>query len=171
MALGAEALLRWQRQHGGHIQPSDFIPIAEETGLIMPIGYWVVRQACKDWHHLKEIYGPQFKISVNISRIQLNEQSFAQQVLQILKDERVDPRAMELEITESTTIHSLEEVQLTLSKLRSEGFTIALDDFGTGYSSLSMLTLLPIDKLKIDSTFITERNVPLIAAISPWSVR
>ncbi|MDR6549245.1 EAL domain-containing protein [Paenibacillus qinlingensis] len=164
-AVGAEALLRWHSKNGGPVQPSDFIPIAEETGLIVPIGYWVIRQSCKDWHQLKEMYGPLFKISVNISRIQLNEEFFVGQVLQILKEEGVEPSVMELEITESTTLHSLQEVQLILSKLRGAGFTIALDDFGTGYSSLSMLTLLPIDKLKIDRLFIADGNVPLIAAI------
>ncbi|MDQ0889446.1 diguanylate cyclase (GGDEF)-like protein/PAS domain S-box-containing protein [Paenibacillus sp. V4I9] len=163
--IGAEALLRWNSANMGMIQPNDFIPVAEETGLIIPIGYWVIRQACKDWHLLKAEYGPLFKISVNISRIQLNEQLFVDQMLQILEDEHVDPRVMELEITESTTIHSMEDVQQTLRRLRAEGFTIALDDFGTGYSSLSMLTLLPIDKLKIDRSFICEMNVSLISAI------
>lgn len=163
--IGAEALLRWNSADMGMIQPNDFIPVAEETGLIIPIGYWVIRQACKDWHLLKAIYGPQFKISVNISRIQLNEHLFVDQMLQILEDEHADPRVMELEITESTTIHSMEDVQQTLRRLRAEGFTIALDDFGTGYSSLSMLTLLPIDKLKIDRSFIWEMNVSLISAI------
>jgi diguanylate cyclase (GGDEF)-like protein/PAS domain S-box-containing protein len=163
--IGAEALLRWNSANMGMIQPSDFIPVAEETGLIIPIGYWVIRQACKDWHLLKAEYGPQFKISVNISRIQLNEHLFVDQMLQILEDEHVDPRVVELEITESTTIHSMEDVQQTLRRLRAEGFTIALDDFGTGYSSLSMLTLLPIDKLKIDRSFIWEMNVSLISAI------
>ncbi|MGO4277088.1 EAL domain-containing protein, partial [Paenibacillus sp. TAF58] len=124
----------------GMIQPNDFIPVAEDTGLIIPIGYWVIRQACKDWYHLKAEYGPQFKISVNISRIQLNEPLFVDQMLQILEEEHVNPRVMELEITESTTMHSMEDVQQTLHRLRAEGFTIALDDFGTGYSSLSMLT-------------------------------
>ncbi|CAH1201987.1 hypothetical protein PAECIP111891_01873 [Paenibacillus allorhizoplanae] len=165
MAIGAEALLRWHSENGSYIQPGDFIPIAEKTGLIVPIGYWVIRQACKDWHQLKDMYGPLFKISVNISRIQLNEMNFVAQVLQILQEEGVNPTAMELEITESTTLHSLQEVQLILGKLRNAGFTIALDDFGTGYSSLSMLTQLPIDKLKIDRIFIAEGNVPLIAAI------
>lgn len=165
MAVGAEALLRWQHANGHYMQPNDFIPIAEETGLIVPIGYWVIRQACKDWHQLKSIYGPLFKISVNISRVQLHEANFVEDVLHILDEERVAPSAMELEITESTTLHSLQEVQIILSKLREAGFTIALDDFGTGYSSLSMLTLLPIDKLKIDRIFIADGNVPLIASI------
>lgn len=163
--IGAEALLRWNSANMGMIQPNDFIPVAEETGLIIPIGYWVIRQACKDWHLLKAEYGPQFKISVNISRIQLNEHLFVDQMLQILEEEHVDPCVMELEITESTTIHSMEDVQQTLHRLRAEGFTIALDDFGTGYSSLSMLTSLPIDKLKIDRSFIWEMNVSLISAI------
>lgn len=163
--IGAEALLRWNSANMGMIQPSDFIPVAEETGLIIPIGYWVIRQACKDWHLLKAEYGPQFKISVNISRIQLNEHLFVDHMLQIFEDEQVDPRVVELEITESTTIHSMEDVQQTLHRLRAEGFTIALDDFGTGYSSLSMLTLLPIDKLKIDRSFIWDMNVSLISAI------
>ncbi|OCT12319.1 hypothetical protein A8709_31295 [Paenibacillus pectinilyticus] len=164
-AVGAEALLRWFWTHGGIMQPNDFIPVAEETGLIVPIGYWVIRQACKDWHQLKTRYGPLFKISVNISRIQLHDDRFVAEVLQILKEEDVHPSAMELEITESTTLHSLQEVQLILRKLREAGFTIALDDFGTGYSSLSMLTLLPLDKLKMDRNFIRDGNVPLIAAI------
>lgn len=163
--IGAEALLRWNSANMGMIQPSDFIPVAEETGLIIPIGYWVIRQACKDWHLLKAEYGPQFKISVNISKIQLNEHLFVDHMLQIFEDEHVDPRVVELEITESTTIHSMEDVQQTLRRLRAEGFTIALDDFGTGYSSLSMLTLLPIDKLKIDRSFIWDMNVSLISAI------
>ncbi|OAS16108.1 putative bifunctional diguanylate cyclase/phosphodiesterase [Paenibacillus oryzisoli] len=165
MAIGAEALLRWHCENVGYIPPVDFIPVAEKTGLIVPIGYWVVRQACKDWQQLKEIYGPLFKISVNISRIQLNEMNFVDQILQILQEEGVDPTAMELEITESTTLHSLQDVQIILGKLRKTGFTIALDDFGTGYSSLSMLTQLPIDKLKLDRIFIADGNVPLIAAI------
>ncbi|WP_261301350.1 putative bifunctional diguanylate cyclase/phosphodiesterase [Paenibacillus andongensis] len=163
--IGAEALLRWNSANMGMIQPNDFIPVAEDTGLIIPIGYWVIRQACKDWHHLNAEYGPQFKISVNISRIQLNESLFVDQMLHILEEEHVDPRVMELEITESTTMHSMEDVQQTLRRLRAEGFTVALDDFGTGYSSLSMLTLLPIDKLKIDRSFIWEMNVSLISAI------
>lgn len=163
--IGAEALLRWNCANKGIVQPNSFIPVAEETGLIVDIGYWVIRQACKDWHDLKEEYGSEFRISVNISRVQLNEPHFVNQILQILKDENVAPHVMELEITESTTVHSMEEVQQTLSQLRAIGFTIALDDFGTGYSSLSMLTLLPIDKLKIDRSFLADGNAPLISAM------
>ncbi|MBP1962716.1 EAL domain-containing protein [Paenibacillus aceris] len=163
--IGAEALLRWNCANKGIVQPNSFIPVAEETGLIVDIGYWVIRQACKDWHFLEADYGSEFRISVNISRVQLNEQDFVNRILQILKEENVAPHAMELEITESATVHSIQDVQQTLSQLRDNGFTIALDDFGTGYSSLSMLTLLPIDKLKIDRSFIADGNAPLISAM------
>ncbi|MCY9656873.1 bifunctional diguanylate cyclase/phosphodiesterase [Paenibacillus chondroitinus] len=163
--IGAEALLRWHCGSRGIVQPNSFIPVAEETGLIVDIGYWVVRQACKDWHLLKEIYGAEFKLSVNISRVQLNEVDFVVQLLNIIGEEEISPHSIELEITESTTVHSMQEVQQTLHQLRAHGFTIALDDFGTGYSSLSMLTLLPIDKLKIDRSFIADGNAPLIAAM------
>ncbi|WP_171684895.1 putative bifunctional diguanylate cyclase/phosphodiesterase [Paenibacillus planticolens] len=163
--IGAEALLRWNCESRGTVQPNSFIPVAEETGLIVDIGYWVIRRACQDWHLLKKDYGSEFKVSVNISRVQLNEKDFVQQILRILKEEHVAPGAVELEITESTTMHSMQDVQQTLSQLRANGFTIALDDFGTGYSSLSMLTLLPIDKLKIDRSFIADGNVPLISAM------
>lgn len=165
MVIGAEALLRWNCGSRGIVQPNSFIPVAEGTGLIVDIGYWVIRQACKDWHHLKMAYGPEFKISVNISRVQLNEEDFVDQVMQIMGEEEVAPHSVELEITESTTVHALQDVQQTLHQLRANGFTIALDDFGTGYSSLSMLTLLPIDKLKIDRSFIADGNAPLISAM------
>lgn len=163
--IGAEALLRWNCSTRGIVQPNNFIPVAEETGLIVDIGYWVIRQACKDWHHLKQKYGEKFKLSVNISRVQLNEEDFVDQMMQIVEEEEVAPSSIELEITESTTVHSMQDVQQTLHGLRAHGFTIALDDFGTGYSSLSMLTLLPIDKLKIDRSFIADGNAPLIAAM------
>ncbi|MDD9267393.1 putative bifunctional diguanylate cyclase/phosphodiesterase [Paenibacillus sp. GCM10023248] len=163
--IGAEALLRWNCGKQGFIQPNRFIPVAEDTGLIVEIGYWVIRQACKDWHRLMKAYGPAFKVSVNISRVQLNEPDFGSRVMRITAEEGVTPQSVELEITESATVHSMQDVKMTLRELRAHGFTIALDDFGTGYSSLSMLTLLPIDKLKIDRSFIADGNVPLITAI------
>ncbi|MZQ84155.1 EAL domain-containing protein [Paenibacillus sp. 5J-6] len=165
VVIGAEALLRWNCSARGIVQPNNFIPVAEETGLIVDIGYWVIRQACKDWHLLQKEYGDEFKLSVNISRVQLNEEDFVDQIMQIVREEEVAPPSIELEITESTTVHSMQDVQQTLHRLRAHGFTIALDDFGTGYSSLSMLTLLPIDKLKIDRSFVADGNAPLIAAM------
>lgn len=163
--VGAEALLRWNRPDYGVVPPNSFIPVAEATGLIVPIGYWVIRQACQDWHRCKLPYGADFKIAVNISRVQLNEPDFVERLLDIVKSEGVAPHSIELEITESTVIHDVRDTQETLKRLRSEGFTIALDDFGTGYSSLSMLTLLPIDKLKIDRSFIQNMNEPLMSAV------
>lgn len=163
--IAAEALLRWNHSNIGVISPIAFIPVAEKTGLIIPIGYWVLRKACQDWHKLKNTYGSEFKVSVNISRVQLNESDFVDRIIGILESEKVDPQVLELEITESTVIHNIQDVQQTLRKLRAEGFTISLDDFGTGYSSLSMLTLLPIDKLKIDRSFIQDMNKSLVSAM------
>ncbi|WP_424769260.1 putative bifunctional diguanylate cyclase/phosphodiesterase [Paenibacillus sp. sgz302251] len=163
--IGAEALLRWNRSRVGLVSPADFIPVAEETGLIIPIGYWVIRKACQDWHKFKTTFSSEFKVSVNISKVQLNEEDFVENILRILEKEQVAPQAVVLEITESTFIHNIQAVQETLRNLREAGFTIALDDFGTGYSSLSMLTLLPIDHLKIDRSFIRDMNQDLIAAV------
>jgi diguanylate cyclase (GGDEF)-like protein/PAS domain S-box-containing protein len=163
--IGAEALLRWNRSDLGILSPSDFIPVAEQTGLIRPIGYWVIRKACQDWHKFKDMYGFEFRISVNISRVQLTEDGFVDQMLRILASENVSSQVIELEITETMVIDNVEEIQRILMRLRKEGFTISLDDFGTGYSSLSMLTLLPIDKLKIDKSFIQNMNPSLVSAI------
>jgi diguanylate cyclase (GGDEF)-like protein len=163
--VGAEALLRWNHAGLGGIPPGDFIPVAEETGLIIPIGEWTLRRACLDWHVLREVFGPDFKVSVNISRYQLNEPGFANRLLHIVQSEEVSPLSVELEITESMVLHDIDNVRELLSELRSLGFTISLDDFGTGYSSLSMLTLLPIDTLKIDRAFVHNMNPPLLSAI------
>lgn len=163
--IGVEALLRWYRSEAVVVPPSDFIPIAEQTGLIIPIGYWVIRQACQDWHKFNDTFGPEFKVSVNISKVQLNEHDFVDRILRILDSENVAPHVIVLEITESTVIHNIQDVQGMLIRLRSEGFAISLDDFGTGYSSLSMLTLLPIDHLKIDRSFIQDMNQDLISAV------
>lgn len=163
--IGAEALLRWNRECGESVPPADFIPIAEETGLIVPIGYWVIREACKCWRECGSSFGEPFKLSVNISSVQLNEPGFVETLLQMLEQEGVPPRAIELEITESTVIHRVETVRQTLGRLRDAGFTVALDDFGTGYSSLNMLTTLPLDKLKIDKSFVRDSNEPLMTSI------
>ncbi|RAP73582.1 putative bifunctional diguanylate cyclase/phosphodiesterase [Paenibacillus montanisoli] len=163
--IGAEALLRWKRADAGMIQPCQFIPVAEETGLIVPIGYWVLRKACQDWHRLKSRYDEGIQVAVNISSVQLSEPDFVERILEIMKEERVPPHAVELELTESTVIHDSQGVRQTLGLLRSAGFSIALDDFGTGYSSLSMLTLLPIDTLKIDRSFIANMNESLLSAM------
>ncbi|MCZ8517169.1 EAL domain-containing protein [Paenibacillus filicis] len=163
--VGAEALLRWNHARQGLLSPGDFIPVAEETGLIGPIGDWVLRRASADWHLLRETFGGDFKVSVNISRVQLHEPGFVERLLAIVRQERVPSGCIVLEITESTFIHDVDSFSQLLKQLRGEGFTIALDDFGTGYSSLSMLTLLPIDTLKIDRSFVHHMNPPLLFAI------
>ncbi|SDX98151.1 PAS domain S-box-containing protein/diguanylate cyclase (GGDEF) domain-containing protein [Paenibacillus sp. CF384] len=163
--VGAEALLRWNRALVGMVQPAEFIPITEQTGLIVPIGYWVIHQACKDWHQLVESYGDEIRVSVNISSVQLSEPDFVDRIIAIVEQENVPPQAIELELTESTVISDAEGIRQTLSRLRSFGFSIALDDFGTGYSSLSMLTLLPIDTLKMDRSFIQEMNESVLSAM------
>ncbi|WP_281888441.1 bifunctional diguanylate cyclase/phosphodiesterase [Paenibacillus sp. YYML68] len=163
--VGAEALLRWESALYGSVSPADFIPVAEDTGLIIPIGDWVLRQACRDLSHLKTLFGEPFKMSVNISRRQLHEEGFIERLHSIVLAAQVNPSDVDLEITESMVIHHIEGVQRILQTVRELGFTITLDDFGTGYSSLSMLTSLPIDKLKIDRSFIHHMNQSLISAI------
>jgi diguanylate cyclase (GGDEF)-like protein/PAS domain S-box-containing protein len=151
---GFEALLRWKDNEIGDISPVEFIPIAEETGLIIPIGEWVLKNVCnqiKEWKNK----GYDFKqISVNISSIQLQEDNFLEQIKKILNESHVLPKYIKLEITETALIGSMDLCVSLLKKLREYGFEIALDDFGTGYSYFNYLKYLPINDLKIDKSFI-----------------
>jgi diguanylate cyclase (GGDEF)-like protein/PAS domain S-box-containing protein len=154
--LGVEALLRWNKRGDGIISPAEFIPIAEETGLILPIGEWVLKNACLHgsiWHNkgFNDLL-----ISVNISVRQLLEESFIERVESILAETSFPASSLELEITESTTMESMDETLLVLHRLRSKGIRISIDDFGTGYSSLTYLRQLPVDTLKIDKMFIDD---------------
>lgn len=154
--IGVEALLRWQHPSLGLVLPGSFIPIAEETGLIVPIGEWVLRTACfqnKSWQEAG--YLP-IKIAVNLSARQFYQESFVQSVARILEESKLDPRWLELEITESLAMYKEEYVFNVLRELKKMGLNIALDDFGTGYSSLSHLQRFPIDSLKIDRSFIND---------------
>ncbi len=160
-----EALLRWYKDHQQLVSPAEFIPVAEETGLIIPIGDWVIRQVCRDLPLLQRKYGNRIRIAVNISRIQLDDPDFIYRLNQILAEEQVDASYIDLEITESVATSNAVEEQSSLLKLRDQGYTISLDDFGTGYSSLSMLTRLPIDKIKIDRSFVTQMNPPVLKAL------
>ncbi|WP_460020934.1 putative bifunctional diguanylate cyclase/phosphodiesterase [Magnetospira thiophila] len=152
---GAEALIRWTGT-GGLITPDKFIPIAEETGLIVSLGTWVLRSTCfqvRKW----QIQGlPRFKVAVNLSPLQLHEGDFVQTVKSALSDSGLDPHDLELEITERVIVEQLEEVIRIFSELRAMGVRITIDDFGTGYSSLSYLRTLPLDGLKIDRAFIAD---------------
>lgn len=153
--IGVEALLRWNHPEHGLLPPSEFISLAEETGLIAPIGEWVLRTACeqaKAW----QVDGLQpLTISVNISQRQFEQHLFLESVLDILKNAHLSPHFLELEITESLIMHDPEKIIAMLGELKATGIMISIDDFGTGYSSLEYLRKLPLDALKIDRSFIT----------------
>ncbi|MFS0671758.1 EAL domain-containing protein [Ornithinibacillus sp. 179-J 7C1 HS] len=152
--VGAEALLRWECEMG-KIPPDEFIPIAEETGLIIPIGEWVLRQACRDIKRFKANGLNSFPISVNISTRQLMTPNFIERVQTIITEEEVDPKLLTLEITESAFLY-YEDAKENILALRNLGVGVSLDDFGIGYSSLSMIRNIEIDELKIDRSFLND---------------
>lgn len=151
---GAEALLRWPQPNSHPIRPDVFIPIAESVGIIGQLGQWVFSEVCRQVHEWKKLGLESLRIAVNVSPIQFRQPNFLHSLLDILRDSGVDPNNLSLEITESALLKNLEESALMLSALRDAGLTVALDDFGTGYSSLSQLARLPVDKLKIDQSFV-----------------
>ena len=151
-ATGYEVLLRWKDEDGRYISPADFIPVAEETGLILPIGEWVLRQACRQAAAWPEPH----KIAVNLSPVQLGHVDLPRLVQQVLQETGLDARRLELEITETAMISDMERTTHVLRQLKALGVTIAMDDFGTGYSSLSTLRAFPFDKIKLDRSFMTE---------------
>ena len=151
---GVEALIRWRDEDGSMISPAVFIPIAEKNGTIIPIGNWVLEDSIRHFKEWKRKYGYSMTLSINISVIQYKRDDFVNQVLQLIKKYEINPRDIELEITESVLIDNLAEVKDKLQILREYGIRISLDDFGTGFSSLSYLKGLPIDTLKIDKSFI-----------------
>ncbi|MBW4489146.1 MAG: EAL domain-containing protein [Trichocoleus desertorum ATA4-8-CV12] len=159
--MGFEALIRWQHPERGLIPPADFIPLAEETGLIMPIGQWVLRQACHQlytWQQLTSLPWP-LMVSVNLSSRQFTQPDLVNQVSQILQETHLNPRYLKLEITESVVMENAEVATTMLQQLKSLGIQLAIDDFGTGYSSLSYLYRFPIDTLKIDRSFINRIDI------------
>ncbi|WP_410512769.1 ABC transporter substrate binding protein [Paenibacillus sp. BR2-3] len=157
---GFEALLRWNSPVLGFVSPLSFIKIAEDCRLIIPIGEWVLRTACRFMKDLHDKGYAGYRISVNISVIQLMLEDFADGVLAVLEDTGLSPQYLELEITESIFMESFEAISKKLKMLRDKGIRIALDDFGTGYSSLSYLKELPITTLKIDKSFIDRIDAP-----------
>jgi diguanylate cyclase (GGDEF)-like protein len=156
--LGVEALLRWQHPHRGLVSPVDFVPIAEETGLIVPIGEWVLRRACEDALRWSRCGIDSVKVAVNLSARQFRQGDILKMVEGLLYELRFDPNQLELEITESLLMDDPEASRVALYDLKALGLTIYLDDFGTGYSSLAYLKKFPIDGLKIDRSFI--RDIP-----------
>jgi len=150
---GFEALLRWNRA-GRRVSPAEFIPLAEESGLIVPIGTWVMEQACRQAKAWNQGRSAPLVIAVNVSMRQFQQADFIDVIRRCLQQSGVDPRHVEIELTESTTMQDPEGVLAVLQQLRALGLTVAIDDFGTGYSSLAYLKRLPLDKLKIDQSFI-----------------
>jgi EAL domain-containing protein (putative c-di-GMP-specific phosphodiesterase class I) len=151
---GVEALLRWQHRDRGTVGPVEFIPIAEETGLILPLGRWVLEQACAQAAAWNQISPRPITMSVNVSGRQLQEPAFAAEVAAVLASTGLSPELLTLELTESVLMQDAEAATAILAGLKSLGVRLAIDDFGTGYSSLNYLRRFPIDELKIDRSFV-----------------
>lgn len=156
--IGAEALIRWfkpdnSKEGGTFISPGEFIPVAESSGLIVPIGAWVLQQACEDakrWHDM----GMDLRIAINVSAAQFAQGDMVENVRKVLQDTGLTAHKLELEVTESVFMDDIQHTIQTLQNLHALGVELAIDDFGTGYSSLSYLRQFPIDRLKIDQSFI-----------------
>ena len=159
--IGVEALLRWQHPDWGLISPDRFIPIAEESGLIKPIGNWVLREACRQNRAWQDMGLPAIPVAVNLSVVELRQPTFVQEVTRVLMQSGMAPEHLELEVTESIAIQEYTEVISWLQKLKEMGVRLSIDDFGTGYSSLSYLKRLPIDTIKIDKSFIHDIGIDL----------
>jgi len=153
---GVEALLRWNNPELGSVSPATFIPLAEETGLILPIGRWVLRTACAQSVAWQRAGLPPVRVAVNLSPRQLADPGLVDEVRAILADTGLEPKWLELEVTESSVMHHVERALEVLGALKTMGVCLAIDDFGTGYSSLSQLKRFPIDTLKVDRSFIRE---------------
>lgn len=155
---GFEALVRWRHEQVDLISPDRFIPVAEETGLIIKVGEIVLRQACRQMRHMHDSGLSGLTVAVNLSARQFRDPNLVQMISHTLQETGLEPRWLELEITESMLMDNIEQAISILTELKALGVTIAIDDFGTGYSSLSYLTRLPVDKLKVDRTFVS--NLP-----------
>jgi diguanylate cyclase (GGDEF)-like protein len=171
---GTEALIRWRRPGSGNgsdshmVSPDDFIPIAEDTGLIIPIGHWVVKEACRQAKFWQEEGYPPVTMTVNISVVEFRQQDLVERIQEVLDETGLAAEWLELEVTESIVADDIERITKVLDELKVLGIGVAIDDFGTGYSSLSYLTRLPFDKLKIDQSFVrnTDRqNWAIVRAV------
>jgi diguanylate cyclase (GGDEF)-like protein len=167
---GFETLIRWNSSKLGMVTPDQFIPVAEELGMIVPLGEWIIKTACKTFKNIQSQYNIEAVLSVNLSVQQLEASNIMDVIDEALKEADLDPKYLEIEVTESILISSIEKIIVTLEKLRKRNISVSLDDFGTGYSSLSYLRKLPIDILKIDKSFIDDllkedKNMQVIGAI------
>ncbi|MCH7342794.1 EAL domain-containing protein [Pelomonas sp. CA6] len=156
MLMGAEALLRWRHPTRGPVSPAEFVPLAEETGLIVPIGRWVLEQACAQAARWQGQPGKPQQVAVNVSARQLRQGDFVLMLDRILAETGCPPQALELEVTESLLLEDAEQAVALMSELAERGVRVAIDDFGTGYSSLAYLRRLPVRTLKIDRSFVNE---------------
>lgn len=155
-AMGAEALVRWNHPEHGYVSPEDFVPVAEETGMIIELGQWILRSACFKMRELQKLGYLGLNVAVNISAVQFTDGNLLPMVRKALDDSQLPPHLLELEITESAVMHDPAEVVHSLHQLGAHGMKLAIDDFGTGYSSLAYLKKFPVDTLKIDKAFITD---------------
>ncbi|HJR09201.1 MAG TPA: EAL domain-containing protein [Pyrinomonadaceae bacterium] len=169
---GFEALVRWNHPEKGFISPANFIPLAEETGLIVEIGEWVLREACRQMERWQKIFpsDPPLFVSVNLSSKQFIQSDLIQRVTQIIEETKINPEGLKLEITESAVMDDVDSATEMLKKLRALGVKLSIDDFGTGYSSLSYLHRFPIDTLKVDRSFVVNmsedsENVEIVRTI------
>jgi EAL domain-containing protein (putative c-di-GMP-specific phosphodiesterase class I) len=152
--VGVEALIRWQHPLRGLLLPGQFLTIAEDTGMIIAIGQWALREACRQTREWLDSNLPAVRVAVNISSPEFRSEQFLEHVQAALKDTRLDPRYLELELTETVLMQHAESTTKVLGQLKAIGVRLAVDDFGTGYSSLSYLTRFPIDSLKLDRSFV-----------------
>jgi diguanylate cyclase (GGDEF)-like protein/PAS domain S-box-containing protein len=157
--IAVEALVRWKTEDSGTVMPGDFIPLAEETGLINEIGEWVLREGCRQAKEWQGMGLPPRRMAINLSARQFSDRGFLDMVTRVLAETGLDPAHLELEITESQVMRQTEGMIMLLNKLSEMGVQLAIDDFGTGYSSLSYLKRLPIQKLKIDQSFVRDITV------------
>jgi len=167
---GTEALIRWQHPERGIVEPSAFIAVAEDCGLIAPIDRWVVHEACRQAHLWHQAGLPQIPVSVNISAVEFRDRDFARSISDTLTATRLPARYLEIELTETSLMSHADTTSVTLHRLKEIGIRFAIDDFGTGYSNLRYLSQFPIDVLKIDKSFIHQiaagRNgAPIVSAV------
>jgi EAL domain-containing protein (putative c-di-GMP-specific phosphodiesterase class I) len=167
---GAEALIRWRHPDRGLIEPAQFVAIAEDSGLIRPIGRWVVHEACRRARAWQDAGLRPIPVSVNVSAVEFRSRSFLETIVDILKETGLAPSYLELELTESVLMRDVEATKSVLHALKRLGVQLAIDDFGTGWSSLSYLRHFPIDTLKIDQSFVQEITLgsnaaPIVSAV------